>query len=67
MKKVLSSRLTLSFIATLLAAGRLSDAAEIVGRHPVTIQLRYLQTLMEVSGNQSSKIVFPVWSIAATT
>jgi regulator of protease activity HflC (stomatin/prohibitin superfamily) len=42
------------------AAGRLSDAAEIVGRHPVTIQLRYLQTLMEVSGNQSSTIVFPV-------
>jgi regulator of protease activity HflC (stomatin/prohibitin superfamily) len=42
------------------AAGRLNEAAEIIGRNPVTIQLRTLQTLMEVSGNQSSTIVFPV-------
>jgi regulator of protease activity HflC (stomatin/prohibitin superfamily) len=41
------------------AAARLSDAAEVISRNPVTIQLRYLQTLMEVSGNQSSTIVFP--------
>ena len=42
------------------AAGRLSDAADLIGRNPVTIQLRYLQTLIEVSNNQSSTIVFPV-------
>src|SRR5204863_384944 len=42
------------------AASRLSDAAELIGRNPVTIQLRALQTLMEVSGNQGSTIVFPV-------
>jgi regulator of protease activity HflC (stomatin/prohibitin superfamily) len=42
------------------AAGRLSDAADVIGRHPVTIQLRYLQTLIEVSNNQSSTIVFPM-------
>jgi regulator of protease activity HflC (stomatin/prohibitin superfamily) len=42
------------------AAGRLSDAAEVIGRNPVTIQLRYLQTLMEVSNNPSSTIVFPM-------
>src|SRR5919199_3649070 len=42
------------------AAARLSDAAEVIGRNPVTIQLRALQTLMEVSGNQGSTIVFPV-------
>jgi hypothetical protein len=42
------------------AAGRLGEAADIIGRNPVTIQLRTLQTLMEVSGNQSSTIVFPV-------
>jgi regulator of protease activity HflC (stomatin/prohibitin superfamily) len=42
------------------AAGRLSDAADVIGRNPVTIQLRYLQTLMEVSNNQASTIVFPM-------
>ena len=42
------------------AAARLTDAAEVISRNPVTIQLRYLQTLMEVSGNQSSTIVFPL-------
>ena len=42
------------------AAARLSDAADVIGRNPVTIQLRALQTLREVSGNQGSTIVFPV-------
>src|SRR5207245_9612798 len=42
------------------AAARLNDAADVISRNPVTIQLRYLQTLMEVSGNQSSTIVLPL-------
>src|SRR4051812_4676489 len=42
------------------AAARPHDAAGVVSRHPGTIQLRYLQTLIEVSGNQSSTIVFPL-------
>jgi regulator of protease activity HflC (stomatin/prohibitin superfamily) len=42
------------------AAARLNDAADVIGRNPVTIQLRYLQTLTEVSNNQSSTIVFPL-------
>jgi regulator of protease activity HflC (stomatin/prohibitin superfamily) len=42
------------------AAARLSDAADVISRNPTTIQLRALQTLMEVSGNASSTIVFPV-------
>jgi regulator of protease activity HflC (stomatin/prohibitin superfamily) len=42
------------------AAARLTDAADIISRNPVAIQLRYLQTLIEVSGNQSSTIVFPL-------
>jgi regulator of protease activity HflC (stomatin/prohibitin superfamily) len=42
------------------AAARLNDAADVIGRNPVTIQLRYLQTLREVSGNASSTIVFPL-------
>jgi regulator of protease activity HflC (stomatin/prohibitin superfamily) len=42
------------------AAARLTDAAEVISRNPVTIQLRYLQTLAEVSNSQSSTIVFPL-------
>jgi regulator of protease activity HflC (stomatin/prohibitin superfamily) len=42
------------------AAARLNDAADVISRNPVTIQLRYLQTLIEVSKNQSSTIVFPL-------
>ena len=42
------------------AAARLSDAADVISRNPVAIQLRYLQTLIEVSQNQSSTIIFPL-------
>jgi regulator of protease activity HflC (stomatin/prohibitin superfamily) len=42
------------------ASARLSDAADVISRNPVTIQLRNLQTLIEVSGNQGSTIVFPL-------
>jgi regulator of protease activity HflC (stomatin/prohibitin superfamily) len=41
------------------AATRLRDAAETIGDNPVTLQLRYLQTLREIGGN-SSTIVFPM-------
>src|SRR3954468_635178 len=42
------------------AAARLTDAADVIGRNPVAIQLRYLQTLIDVSGNQASTIIFPL-------
>jgi regulator of protease activity HflC (stomatin/prohibitin superfamily) len=42
------------------AAARLTDAADVISRNAVAIQLRYLQTLIEVSGNQSATIVFPL-------
>jgi regulator of protease activity HflC (stomatin/prohibitin superfamily) len=42
------------------AAARLGDAADLISRNPVTIQLRYLQTLIDVSNNQSSTIIFPL-------
>jgi regulator of protease activity HflC (stomatin/prohibitin superfamily) len=42
------------------AAARLNDAADVISRNPVTLQLRYLQTLVEVSGRQGSTIVFPL-------
>jgi regulator of protease activity HflC (stomatin/prohibitin superfamily) len=42
------------------AAEKLSQAAEMISRNPVTIQLRYLQTLGEIGGQQNSTIVFPM-------
>jgi regulator of protease activity HflC (stomatin/prohibitin superfamily) len=42
------------------AAQRLYDAAGIIGRNPAALQLRYLQTLIEVGGNENSTIVFPL-------
>ena len=42
------------------AATRLAEAADVIARNPVTIQLRYLQTLREIGGQQNSTIVFPV-------
>jgi regulator of protease activity HflC (stomatin/prohibitin superfamily) len=41
------------------AAERLFDAAQIISRDPSAIQLRYLQTLLEMSASQSSTIVVP--------
>jgi regulator of protease activity HflC (stomatin/prohibitin superfamily) len=42
------------------AAQRLFDAAEIISKNPATIQLRYLQTLLELGSGTSSTIVFPL-------
>jgi hypothetical protein len=42
------------------AAGRLAEAAEVIRPNPVTIQLRYLQALTDISNNQGSTIVFPL-------
>ena len=42
------------------AAARITDAADVIGRNPVALKLRYLQTLIEVSGSNSSTIVFPL-------
>ena len=42
------------------AAARLADAAEVIRPNPVTIQLRYLQALSEISANQGTTIVFPL-------
>jgi regulator of protease activity HflC (stomatin/prohibitin superfamily) len=42
------------------AAQRLADAAEIMGRSPITLQLRYLQTLGEIATEHNSTTLFPV-------
>jgi regulator of protease activity HflC (stomatin/prohibitin superfamily) len=41
------------------ASERLKDAALVLENHPVALQLRYLQTLLEISGSASTTIVFP--------
>jgi len=41
------------------ASERLKDAALVIEDHPVALQLRYLQTLLELGGSQSTTIVFP--------
>jgi regulator of protease activity HflC (stomatin/prohibitin superfamily) len=41
------------------AAERLKDAAVVIGQQPVALQLRYLQTLLELGASQSTTIVFP--------
>src|SRR5580765_8187114 len=42
------------------AATKLSEAAEIIGRQPATLQLRYLQTLTEIASEKNSTIIFPL-------
>ncbi len=42
------------------AAERLYDAAQIMSQNPTTIQLRYLQTLLELGSGNSTTIVFPL-------
>jgi len=42
------------------AAQRLADAAQIIEQHPVALQLRYLQTLMEVAAENNSTTLFPM-------
>ena len=42
------------------ASERLFDAAEVMSGNPAALQLRYLQTLLEIGTNQNSTIVLPV-------
>jgi regulator of protease activity HflC (stomatin/prohibitin superfamily) len=42
------------------AAQTLADAARVIGSEPQTLQLRYLQTLTEISAERNSTIIFPV-------
>lgn len=42
------------------ASRTLQEAARVLAREPVAVQLRYLQTLTEVASDRSSTIVFPI-------
>ena len=42
------------------ASQKLSEAGSIIAREPVTLQLRYLQTLVEIASEKNSTIIFPL-------
>ena len=42
------------------ASERLAEAAAVMSKEPISLQLRYLQTLGEISNDNSNTIVFPI-------
>ncbi len=42
------------------ASSRLAEAADVMGQHPMSLQLRFLQTLAEVATENNSTLIFPV-------
>ncbi|MGD0339339.1 MAG: slipin family protein [Bacteroidota bacterium] len=44
----------------LQASEKLSQAAKVIGEYPTAIQLRYLQTLVEVASENNSTTIFPI-------
>ncbi len=42
------------------ASERLAEAGAVIAREPVTLQLRYLQTLTEIATEKNSTLIFPV-------
>ena len=42
------------------ASTRLAEAADVMGQHPMSLQLRFLQTLAEVATENNSTLIFPV-------
>ena len=39
---------------------KLADAAEVIGKQPMALQLRFLQSLVEVASEKNSTTIFPV-------
>jgi len=42
------------------ASEKLAQAAEVIAKEPVTLQLRYLQTLTEIATERNSTLIFPI-------
>jgi regulator of protease activity HflC (stomatin/prohibitin superfamily) len=42
------------------ASQRLADAADVINRNPAALQLRYLQTLVEIAAEKNSTTIFPI-------
>jgi hypothetical protein len=43
-----------------MASQQLTEAAQIIAREPAALQLRYLQTLIEIAAERNSTIIFPI-------
>ena len=42
------------------ASAKLADAAAVIAEHPIALQLRYLQTLIEISSTNNATTVLPI-------
>jgi len=42
------------------ASEKLAQAADVIAKEPVTLQLRYLQTLTEIASEKNSTLIFPI-------
>jgi hypothetical protein len=42
------------------ASERLKDAAQVLSENPMSLQLRFLQTMLEISSERSSTIILPL-------
>ena len=42
------------------AANKLSEAAQVLGRFPIAVQLRFLQTMREVASERNTTTFFPI-------
>jgi regulator of protease activity HflC (stomatin/prohibitin superfamily) len=42
------------------ASQKLADAAEVINKQPISLQLRYLQTLTEIATEKNSTVIFPL-------
>jgi len=42
------------------ASAKLADAAEVISKHPIALQLRFLQTLAEIATENNSTTLFPI-------
>jgi regulator of protease activity HflC (stomatin/prohibitin superfamily) len=42
------------------ASEKLADAAQVLAEHPVSVQLRYLQTMVEMSSERTSMVILPI-------
>jgi erythrocyte band 7 integral membrane protein len=42
------------------ASRQLKEAADVIAESPIALQLRYLQTLTQISAEKNSTIIFPV-------
>jgi regulator of protease activity HflC (stomatin/prohibitin superfamily) len=42
------------------ASEKLKDAAGVLSKNPISVQLRFLQTMLEISSERSSTIILPV-------